>query len=1004
MGQARVTQAGVYTELGGPLIEATQVGVYVEITIAKVSVTQVGVYIEVLEEGNRPPILTLGTVGSYAVRLTWELPEKNEPTLGYELQRSPLATDDWQTVYTGGPSGLTVVDTPLAPATGYRWRIRALYPDEEEPGDSHTGWSSVVSTTTLARVTRDYGLRFFLLQPQTILAAQVNLPSATYPLLTIPFDTVTSEDSPIFVQPGMTLLLGSAPGLDDYGRQRVKRIEFPDWPSTATGILHVGRSSYGNFDGELMVHDDAYITVLWDFRVWSKIAYIYQDGTIFKDGDVLVSDRTTTPPPKANAGAPAVGTVDAATGVFTTVFPPVSGGAFATAEGASIASYAWWLPDGVALAVGSNLTDAQITVEADPGFHWLAQTVIDSNGKQHTQWTWVLAIDPSAPVDIPGFQVTDHTITHAGQDVTVRVLDDIPAATYPDGTLAVLWEGEPSDVGERDNLIFWGWHESDPAQIVAQREGTLKDTELRLTDVGGRLRSLPGFSVAVANDAKRTAGEPSITWAYMVNPTMDRFLHYLLHWHSTALEVANWVWSGTGDAYAFTILEASGDSLWDQVDRKARSLVPNYRLTCDRLGRLAVRADQLMLPVADRTATVQADIAVADWSSVRYDYDRRPRIHWLRENAILADAEEVAAVFCIAPGDAPGQGESDTDVGEQLALTQAALNVNAGLRYARLNAALGMVEVTLATGDHYDLDLARMEWVTLTVAAGQAAQRGLVLDGARGVVHELRIDYRHSRAGLARTTTLRWERETSGPPAVTVIPPDIGGVDDGNDAWPDTPGDTSPDAWWLQGGIEAASCVGAYRAHGVTDLASSYVNLANPGTNDLAVVTTAPEFAEGGGWTFLGEFSPFRNLTTGLVPAAGWTMIVAFSGCVSGLSRTVAGVTSGEGARFSIEPREDADYRHYYAGGYRQAAGAVAAGVMAVAGQQGYLDGVADGDAIPAWSGSNTHQLMMGGLNDGGGFGSNPFLGTVTHMAVYDATLTGEQVAAVTAAIEGHLA
>ena len=56
--------------------------------------------------------------------------------------------------------------------------------------------------------------------------------------------------------------------------------------------------------------------------------------------------------------------------------------------------------------------------------------------------------------------------------------------------------------------------------------------------------------------------------------------------------------------------------------------------------------------------------------------------------------------------------------------------------------------------------------------------------------------------------------------------------------------------WWLAGGIHPSQVVAAYQPKGAASLAASYVNLANPGTND-AQVGVAPGL-DSSGWVFTG--------------------------------------------------------------------------------------------------------------------------------------------------------
>ena len=66
------------------------------------------------------------------------------------------------------------------------------------------------------------------------------------------------------------------------------------------------------------------------------------------------------------------------------------------------------------------------------------------------------------------------------------------------------------------------------------------------------------------------------------------------------------------------------------------------------------------------------------------------------------------------------------------------------------------------------------------------------------------------------------------------------------------------------------TCIAAYQPKGAADLAASYVNLITPGTYNAAP-GTAPTFDAATGWTFNGST---QYLTTGVVPASGYSMLV----------------------------------------------------------------------------------------------------------------------------------
>ncbi len=621
-------------------------------------------------------------------------------------------------------------------------------------------------------------LRFYLHSPTVIFEALVNeTGSIVYPVQDITFDTVTTGAFGD-VLPGMTVLFGSSQGADDYGRNRIRA------DATST-VLKVGRSSIGTHDGEIQVVNNAFITVLNDFRIWSKVPYIDADdesedlGAMFKDGDIVVGTNTTTPPPVANTGPPAAGTIDSGTSKLAVSLPP--GGvnqSFAVADGATISSYLWVIPAGCAYTFGTVATDGDIQIECDPGFYWISLTVTDSNGKTHTTRTFVYARDPDADDTIGAANITEHRITRHGQTVSVKVTQDIAESTYPDGTICLLMDGEPESQATRRNILFWGWVQTDPASLEATREASLTSTTLKCVDVAGRLDALPGFSQAVYNDVKREDANPDITWAYMIDPDWDKLLHYIVHWHSTALELTDWQNTGVGSNFPFTVREAGGASLFSQMNNQCESLCPAHYFTCDRQGMLACPVDPMLQEVGDRTATVQANIPVSNWSKIRYTHQRSPRVHWLDDSAIVANALVVNGIFSHAPGDSPGQGEMRNTHGEQIAPDQTTLNKVTGHRYARMNAPESTFNIKLTQSQDNLIDPAAMEWTTVNIDAASASERGLVLTTARGLVSEMVVRYLQTKESVDRDLTLLWERETVGLPAVTVIPPDIPPADD----------------------------------------------------------------------------------------------------------------------------------------------------------------------------------------------------------------------------------
>jgi hypothetical protein len=614
-------------------------------------------------------------------------------------------------------------------------------------------------------------VKVFWLQPEVVLAAQVNMPGTiTYPAHNISYHNVTAG-SHTDLEADMLFVLGSTPGADDLGRGRLR-------PGSTSLMLRIGRASQGFEDGQVDIVHGAYITVLNDFRVWAKIPEIgpAPDYIEYKDAALLVSDNTINPPPVANTGAPYARAIDPDTETIAVALS--AAGSYAVADDATITGYLWDVKDGT-IILGGSATDASIYVEFPAGFRWVKLTVTDSNGKSHTSRVPILADDPANSLCAGGLQVTNITRTDQGTTARLRVLQDLPRDDYLDGGLVMLWEDrDPSVYGTpeyttRANLLFTGWHHTEQASSRALETHLQRETELVCVDVAGRLDNLPGFPQRLELPDE-TEG---LTWGEMPAPNMDKFLHYLIHWHSTAASLTDFFVSGTWEQYAFVLFDAVGDTLWNQLARQASRMLPDHALTVDRYGALRVVANPQYQNVGDRTATIQNNITVQSWSELDFGYQRSPRVHTLRANAVLVQDEwqidtdgkkTLLTAFARAPGLAPAQGGREQTLGERLAPDQQTLNDVAGHHLARMNARYGPVSVNLnANADPWFFDPGAMTWVELIATAETAPPRGWGFTNVRALCREVSVDYSYTEAATLTRARVTLELETVGQPGVT---------------------------------------------------------------------------------------------------------------------------------------------------------------------------------------------------------------------------------------------
>lgn len=621
-------------------------------------------------------------------------------------------------------------------------------------------------------------LHLYFHTPQPVFKARVNMASATYPVSSITYDGVTLG-SYTDIEFDSTLLLGTSDGADDLGRVRVQK------PANSTQIF-VSRSSRGIEDGQLDVQDNAYITVLNDFRVWARLPYFDLDAGIdYKDGDVPVGDFNTELPPIANCGSGFADYIDPDTDVITVTFPNDGVNlSQAMADGATITTYNWDVKDGT-ITVGTA-SDSVITATFPAGFRYVGLTVTDSNGVPHSSRVPVLAIDPANDPTVHSYTLSQ-SLEWRGQTLDVNIHDELGRDDYPDGTLVLFWWDEAESPGDRNHMKFVGWVDNESYNIGRDKRGVVKRTTLHCVDVCGRLAALPGFPQALSRI------EDESPWSYMPSLDMNKSLWYLGFWHSTALNLADFILPEDGDDYDAMRLDSGAASLFEQMSQQAQKMVPDHYLVCNAKGQMIFQKDWRLENVGDRPTS--APIITEDyWNDIQIEYSRHPKVHVLRSGAILSSTELdedelIPVVFSIAPSDAEafGQGVQEHVENEGLALSQEALNKSEGHRYAMLNSRYGDFTLRDPSGSAFwDYEPAAFNRVQLNIPASLAAQRGLDFTQASGLVKSISVQYQTDKRGTVVKSSVVWMKETSGYPALTHIPEDVEDVDYVPPAVPDT--------------------------------------------------------------------------------------------------------------------------------------------------------------------------------------------------------------------------
>jgi hypothetical protein len=188
--------------------------------------------------------------------------------------------------------------------------------------------------------------------------------------------------------------------------------------------------------------------------------------------------------------------------------------------------------------------------------------------------------------------------------------------------------------------------------------------------------------------------------------------------------------------------------------------------------------------------------------------------------------------------------------------------------------------------------------------------------------------------------------------------------------------------------------VAAYQPKGAASLAESYVNLPNPGTNDAAP-GVAPTHSPVTGWGLNGTTQYLNAIPVG----ASYCVLVRFSG-VTNTGGAAVGVYDGTNF-FQIKPREsDITHRVAYGSTFSNKATGYTAGVMGLAGNELYINGVSNGTYGGSWSGGVTTLPLAIGSSRHPTLTAYVFIaGNIQALAIYSTTLDAAQVAQVSTAM-----
>lgn len=569
----------------------------------------------------------------------------------------------------------------------------------------------------------------FLLVPDVVFSRRVNQASFSYPIFEITFDNPDGNPGSFSdVAPGMTIRVLDASGTH-------KAWGYIREAATST-LLKFNPMSQGDIE----FADNDRIIVYDSFQLWSKIPHIDNNGVSFKHWNIAFN-ASTAQPPVANLGPWYGNQVDPDTEVITVDFDGT--GSFPVASGATITGYLWDVQDGT-ITVGTS-TSSQITATFPAGKRWVKLTVTDSNGNTHTARALVVGVDEDEFPAVPHIVRRLDGEVSKGWEAAFELLTP-DASAYPPGTAVIFWaterygatKGSLNGYAGRQHVKFTGWVVDDNTKFEPR---AISDYLVNAESALGIMGRLPAFGSLLQRSATPA------TWSDCADLNWWRHALYLMHWHSTLLEVCDLERPAFYTEYPLLRISSTTGSLADQFQFVVKAAAGQF--TCDQRGRIYARKDPHLMSESERSAlTTILTLQDTDWvEAIGIQMRHRPQVAWMWAYAIVASATEEIAKKAAAPGSSPGQGEGQETLNGLLVTSQADLNQRLGKIYATRNQETERFPIQVANMGMV-ADPAWQEFVAFTTTAynkrgiSYSAQRFVLVgvnvryDGQRGVSSE----------------------------------------------------------------------------------------------------------------------------------------------------------------------------------------------------------------------------------------------------------------------------
>lgn len=600
-------------------------------------------------------------------------------------------------------------------------------------------------------------LNLSIFQPTIIFQAQINNPSAARRDRAIIYDTVSLGDYTA-IEADMTMWIGTAPGLGDVGKIRVRS-------ATATTIT-VSENS------DIAWADNLYLTVFRYWELWPIYPHIILDPNnnenviFYKDYDIAYSNQNSVLGTFVNAGPHRAILLDPASGQGQLYYS--STGSY-NLIGSSL-SYQWFFEG--ATVTGSTLADPGYVTYNTPGHYVTRLSISGSNGAYDTTYRYVSVYNAASP-PIQKWQLTsmNGSRDEGGYQASFKVYEIIPIQEH---AVVVLF-GEnyygatKVNIGgnfpNASDIFFVGYVDKDSIHYDYEHSEVTFDAT-SLTDA---MKKSTGFSVSV-----QSVASPS-KWYELLDMDSRRALYHYLRWHTTALRIADFEY--TGNDYKVQYFDSDRESMYDAITNYMQNALLGKTVS-DRQGKVWMEIDAMAYSNPTGTFIPVMNITRNDWMNTPVIEEQLTNaVSYLEYGGVQfsgVTSGTFTPLIAAAPGSAPGfYGTLENHQGLVLG-GQTHLNQILGNVYANKNSQFPNLGLDMSLNAS-NLDIAPQEAVEVHIAQTDTV-RNVTIDGL--YIPES-MSWKYNPEGLSLLPTMDFRELVNGEPAETVTIPSVNDVGNG---------------------------------------------------------------------------------------------------------------------------------------------------------------------------------------------------------------------------------